>query len=586
MVNVEQITSTLAKLPDQALQRYAMMHKDDPYIMSLAVSESKRRKEMRSAGQGQMQPQPKVVDQMVAEMAPQPMPAMPEEQGIGALPAAAQMNFADGGITGYAGGGEVERYSGQYGSLTGGDVFAQLDKQKADRLNQLNSQLAVIEPQLRAAASSGDQMSIQTYAQQAQAIRDQINAVREESGNRAKTVEGLAAASSVPSAASAAPTAAQSAPVYDLPKGARGELNAAENRIIQSQVPPPPPPPAPRAKIPSAASVPAPKAEGLEDMQKRLMADVNKDQEGLAGKRQGIVDETKALRDKKLSDYEAELEKRGDVFKGREERIGKQEKNLEGMGDKYLGLALLQAGAAMMTTPGGIGAALGKGVQVGSERYAMGMEKINAAQEKFAEARDKLDELRINREDLTSAERRKLKGEADGAELEGKKFIYDGAVSDLGIKRKDVDSLFGALAREQQSKAEIASRDRATAQSAANAKAQLEATLSDPQRLAFQGYLAKTVTPENPKGDPAKAYETWKAATAANQRVDLSALANLKKDYKEMADFGATPAERAEGKRMLDLVNAQISSLSGMGGGAGGFGAPPPDAVRLKKPGG
>lgn len=563
MVNVEQITSTLAKLPDQALQRYAMMHKDDPYIMSLAVSESKRRKEMRSAGQGQMQPQPKVVDQMVAQMAPQqPMPAMPEEQGIGALPAAAQMNFADGGITGYAGGGEVERYNGEQRSLTGGQIYS----------------------------DGGGQYYAEPLTVEELGATDPWAALKRFSDWAGRNIEPdsetgrPASKKAAPSAADGAPTAAQSAPVYDMPKGARGALNAAENRIIQSQVPPPPPPPAPRAQIPSAASVPAPKAEGLEAMQKRLMAEINEKQEGLAEKRQGIVDETKALRDKKLSDYEAELEKRGDVFKGREERIGKQEKNLEGMGDKYLGLALLQAGAAMMTTPGGIGAALGKGVQVGSERYAMGMEKINAAQEKFAEARDKLDELRINREDLTSAERRKLKGEADGAELEGKKFIYDGAVSDLGIKRKDVDSLFGALAREQQSKAEIASRDRATAQSAANAKAQLEATLSDPQRLAFQGYLAKTVTPENPKGDPAKAYETWKAATAANQRVDLSALANLKKDYKEMADFGATPAERAEGKRMLDLVNAQISSLSGMGGA--GTGAPPPGAVRLKTPGG
>ena len=117
MVNIEQITSTLAKLPDEALQRYAMMHKDDPYIMSLAVSESRRRKEMRAASQTQgMQPRPKVVDQAVLEMAEQPaqqMPSMPEEQGIGALPAAAQMNFADGGITGYAGGGGVERYQSQ-----------------------------------------------------------------------------------------------------------------------------------------------------------------------------------------------------------------------------------------------------------------------------------------------------------------------------------------------------------------------------------------------------------------------------------------------------------------------------------------
>ena len=48
MINVNQITSYLAKLqPDAALQRYAMMHKDDPYIMSLALAESNRRKQMQ-----------------------------------------------------------------------------------------------------------------------------------------------------------------------------------------------------------------------------------------------------------------------------------------------------------------------------------------------------------------------------------------------------------------------------------------------------------------------------------------------------------------------------------------------------------
>lgn len=574
MVNIEQITSTLAKLPDQALQRYAMMHKDDPYIMSLAVSESKRRKEMRSANQGQMQPQPKVVDQAMAEMA-----ALPEEQGIGALPV--QMEFAEGGITGYAGGGEVERYQSQ-GLVRpiSGDIFSQFDQQKADRLAQLNSQLASIEPQLRAAAASGDPTAIQTYAQQAQAIRNQIGTLREESGNRIKAIESLAAPVAAQSMAPAVTPAAEAAPVYAQPPRTRELLNAADRGAPQDRVLPAPPP---AARAPAVA--PAAPAEGLEAMQTRLLSDVKEKREALTGKREEIADEMQALRDKRLADYEADLAKRGDVFKGREERLTKQGEKLEGLGDKYLGLALLQAGAAMMTTPGGIGMALGKGVAVGSERYAAGMEKINAAQDKFAEAKDKLDELRINREDLTSAERRKLKGEADSAKLEGKKFIYEGAVSDLGIEHKDVDSLFGALAREQQSKAEIAAKDRATAQSAANAKAQIEATLNTPERLAFQGYLAKTVTKENPQGDPAKAYETWKASSAANQRVDLSALANLKKDYKDMADFGATPEERAEGKRMLGLINAQISSLSNMGGGSNAYGAPPPDAVKLISPG-
>lgn len=115
MINIEQITARLAKLPDQALQQYAMMHKEDPYIMALAVSESNRRKQIRAAGQVQAQEQPKVADQALMDMAPQ---QSPDEAGIASL-AAGDMNFADGGIVAYAGGGEVERYNGESGSLTG-----------------------------------------------------------------------------------------------------------------------------------------------------------------------------------------------------------------------------------------------------------------------------------------------------------------------------------------------------------------------------------------------------------------------------------------------------------------------------------
>jgi hypothetical protein len=113
MIDVNKITSTLAKLPDQQLQQYAQMHKSDPYIMALAMSESNRRKEMRAAGQGGqgMQEQPKVVDSEIAQMAPQ---QLPEDMGIGQLPAG-EMNFAGGGIVAFADGGGVERY--QYGGM-------------------------------------------------------------------------------------------------------------------------------------------------------------------------------------------------------------------------------------------------------------------------------------------------------------------------------------------------------------------------------------------------------------------------------------------------------------------------------------
>jgi soluble lytic murein transglycosylase-like protein len=110
MLNVNQITSQLARMPDQALQDYAKMHKNDPYTVSLALAESNRRKEMRASAQGQQgrAPQPKVVDQNIEEMGypERQAQAMPEDVGIGALAAPNMQNFAEGGIVAFSKGGQ------------------------------------------------------------------------------------------------------------------------------------------------------------------------------------------------------------------------------------------------------------------------------------------------------------------------------------------------------------------------------------------------------------------------------------------------------------------------------------------------
>jgi hypothetical protein len=112
MINVNQITSRLASMPDQALQQYAAMHKNDPYVMALALSESNRRKQMRQGAQMQAPQQPKVVDQEIAGMA-QPMP---EDTGIGQLPAPNMQSMAEGGIVAFEDGGQVPGYA--EGTLT------------------------------------------------------------------------------------------------------------------------------------------------------------------------------------------------------------------------------------------------------------------------------------------------------------------------------------------------------------------------------------------------------------------------------------------------------------------------------------
>jgi hypothetical protein len=151
------ISDSLAMMPDPALQKFAQMHKQDPYMVSLALSESNRRKKMRMAAQGQAgaMPQPKVVDAAIQGMAPPPAPMappmmaqtqLPENQGIAQLPTPNMQRMADGGIAGYEddeegmatggmggmfnfaqqsepvvrmSGGGVARYNGATGSVTG-----------------------------------------------------------------------------------------------------------------------------------------------------------------------------------------------------------------------------------------------------------------------------------------------------------------------------------------------------------------------------------------------------------------------------------------------------------------------------------
>lgn len=114
MINVNEITTTLRSMPDRALQQYAMMNKANPYVLSLAVAESNQRKQLRQAAQARMAvPQPKVADAAIAGMAEAPavdamgnvtgMAAggLPEDHGIGRLPAHNIQHMADGGIAGY-----------------------------------------------------------------------------------------------------------------------------------------------------------------------------------------------------------------------------------------------------------------------------------------------------------------------------------------------------------------------------------------------------------------------------------------------------------------------------------------------------
>jgi flagellum-specific peptidoglycan hydrolase FlgJ len=147
MLNVKTLTDTMSRMQLPQLQQYAALHKNDPYIVTLALSIANQKKQMQAgqAGQAGMQPQPKVVDQDIAQMLapppqqqgmapPQQQPQLPEDQGIGQLPAQNMQGMAAGGIVAFDDGGSVPGYAG--GTFTETDpkqAFAQKYRDAAVR---------------------------------------------------------------------------------------------------------------------------------------------------------------------------------------------------------------------------------------------------------------------------------------------------------------------------------------------------------------------------------------------------------------------------------------------------------------------
>jgi hypothetical protein len=122
LTNLNNLKDTLSGMDLQGLQDYARVNKNDPYIVSMALSMANTLKKMEVAKKGRagMQPQPKVVDQQIAQMVappPQQMAAAPQQQmlpedtGIGQLPAQNMQRMAEGGIVAFEEGGDVPGYA-------------------------------------------------------------------------------------------------------------------------------------------------------------------------------------------------------------------------------------------------------------------------------------------------------------------------------------------------------------------------------------------------------------------------------------------------------------------------------------------
>ena len=496
-IDQRDVSSTLRFMDDRALQQYAAMHKNDPYIFPLAFQESQNRQRLRMSQQGAqgMQPQPKVADQALAQMAPQPLP---EDVGIGALPAPNMTMAAEGGIMGYEGydegpsdfgqgpvmmmsGGGVARYNGAQGSAVSLNAIESKYQKELQEINtgarvqyspdvqeyvnaraqtspdstpvQVNP-IPNAPPQAPARPPLGSSLSSSLYSNitpKERARFDALQAAKQK--NALKTPfeqERTANMAEIAKGSTYTPEAysvTKPAPIFSDAQRSQALVPSAEKpkEIIKDERKDTERKETGRKetgrKDPSAKTDTGELDSIINSYTRALDLGIGESRNARVGLA-AALEQTPKTRAKRNAEERA---KEGDVFAGREARLAEREKGIEGMGDKYLGLALLQAGAAMMSTPGNIGAALGKGIAVGSERYIAGIDKINAAKDKFAEARDRLEDLRLNRADMTKKEIREDQRAIDDGILQAKKLLVDGATNDLKISADAQTKIFGAV---------------------------------------------------------------------------------------------------------------------------------------------
>lgn len=435
MLNVQAMTQTMSAMSLPQLQQYASLHKDDPYTVALALSIANQKKQAMTAQQGQagMQPMPKVVDQALEQMSPRQAP-MPEEVGIGQLPAPNIAKMAGGGIVAFGDGGEIPRYrdeglvQGQYyiDPITGQKVPVKVseglfNEEKLRRLKQAGGELwdkymgMFATPEEKASRAWALKDGSAQPAQPAMAMGDNLGATDASLG-----------AAGVAAMANAAPQAPTAKPPTSL----------ATSPAAPPQRPTPTPGAASQnAGLQSLITTPEGMQKALADMQKGITPKVP---EAIAS---GISDVTKAEQaaaDKVVSDIEAEQKARGPALKEFEARVKEKEGRLSKQEEMQGPLALLQAGFAIMggTSPFAF-ANIGAGAQVGLKSYVEGAEKLEAARDKLADSYGKIEEVRRNESRMDSKELREARNAALKPAIDAKKLTLSALEKDWGLSRQE-----------------------------------------------------------------------------------------------------------------------------------------------------
>jgi len=404
--NIDATTKMLMGLQQKGqLQQYVAQHKNDPNLVALALYVSNMSK-AKPAVQAEAN-QPKIVDQAIAQMAPQEM--MPEDQGIATLPAPNMQRMAEGGIVAFADRGYVDpAYSygvTEYGGLSPMD-FPTPAEEKARRLEkerQKNMALARAQGEnLRPTPVTDTRLIGATPP--------------------AETAKGL------PSA----------------PKGAAPDVAPklrAEPQVKKEAAPE-------QAGISALATKP----EDLQRIYGNLMPPAADPFEGRI-RAIGEIEQANAARD--LAQRRQDIADLGVAFTEREARLKDRQGRVEAEEGRVPYMALMEAGLAMMsgTSPNAF-VNIGAGGATGLKSYQQGVNRIAEAKEKLDDAFGRIEEARRSEKVLNLKEQRELENNVRNTVLKTEKDVLAGAQQAYGLANAQTAKLFEAYVANKRSEFE------------------------------------------------------------------------------------------------------------------------------------
>jgi len=461
------LPSKLRTLSDQGLQQFMQQNKEDVYSVALASSEALARKKLRDAAAvPQGGPQGTVLDEVMAETAG------------GIADAAPDMDFADGGIVGYAEGGTPYSIPGM------------------DR-----------DPRIAALLSGRPETGAEEQLRPLPAFMRALMQGKTVEQVRAEQNAGMPSVQPAAPAPAAGLDAAVKVSEAARRSGARSDAPAPREIV-----------PTPRDKAPVAREVPA---AGIGAVAQRAAAPtttnapagtprINVDELLKGG--QGYLDrireaEGSAARED-LSAFDAAAAKQPQYGESREKAIREEQSGLDAKKGDAKKMALIQAGLAILSADpsrGGL-AAIGQGLGQGMATYKGDVEKLEARRGALLDKLDTIEDVRRQEAAAQGKERRALASKERQLEAQA---LRDGMslFKEVGIPAQieNVKMTFDAWKSERENATRMAAA-RMSASSRPDPMAEVRALYEHPELLkTYQAMRDRGTAPK----DPMEAYSEW-----------------------------------------------------------------------------